>query len=114
MSDLLRGCAYFLNLGPEEIPFLKTTSGHICVSLTDYPEVYPPAPAQDDGQEIYVHSPKPQRIFIAAIEEDADEDTALHVQRTEWTRPQNSQPKIWMPAGQPPMRVDLLDGTQEN
>ena len=35
--DLLRGCAYFLNLGPEEIPLMKTSSGHLCVKLTDYP-----------------------------------------------------------------------------
>ena len=48
--DLLRGCAYFLNLGPEEIPLMKTTSGHLCVSLTDYPESYPPAPEEDNGK----------------------------------------------------------------
>ena len=49
--NLLRGCAYFLNLGPEEIPLLKTTTGHLCVSLTDYPKKYPQAPADDDGRE---------------------------------------------------------------
>ena len=65
--DLHRGCAYFLNVGPEEIPLMKTTSGHLCVSLTDYLEVYPQAPEEDDGKEIFVHHPKPQRIFIAAV-----------------------------------------------
>ena len=107
--DLHRGCAYFLNLGPEEIPLMKTTSGHLCVSLTDYPEVYPPAPEEDNGKEIFVHHPKPQRIYIAAIGEDEDKDAPLHVQRIEQTRPTNSQPQIWMPVGQPPVRVDLLD-----
>ena len=36
--NLLQGCAYFLNLGPGEIPLLKTTTGHLCVLLTEYPK----------------------------------------------------------------------------
>ena len=95
--DLLRGCAYFLNLGPEEIVLMKTTTGHLCVSLMEYPASYPEPPDTDDGRSFHIHHLEPQRIYIAAITEESTD--TLQVERTVLQLPMTSQRRIWMPAG---------------